>query len=100
MMNTVYPLERFWLKKNRTSGGESNGKEEEEKEKELMRRESCLVEWENRVKEKEEAMIQVPIYLNETRSQLLYVVDLKHVNTIPTEMWRERAVSIICWRQS
>lgn len=51
--------------------------------------------------EKEEAAttIQVPIYLNDTRSQLLYVVDLKHVKAIPTEMWRERAVSIICWRQ-
>ena len=58
-----------------------------------------LFEW-SCAREKEEAMIQVPIYLNETRSQLLYVVDLKHVNTIPTEMWRERAVSIICWRQS
>ena len=57
-----------------------------------------LFEW-SCEKEESETTIQVPIYFNDSRSQLLYVVDLKHVKAIPTEMWRERAVSIICWRQ-
>lgn len=62
-MNMAYPLERLWLKKNHTNGGELKEKEKEkdnenekEEKEELARRESCLVEWENRVKEKEEAL--------------------------------------------
>ena len=45
-------------------------------------------------------LLSVPIYLNEERSDLLYVVEMTALPTIPIEMWRQRAVSIIAWRQA
>ena len=44
--------------------------------------------------------VQVPIYLNESRSELLAVVEMPHMETISTEMWRQRAVALIAWRQA
>lgn len=57
-----------------------------------------LFEWESE-SEPMENVSKVPIYLNEGRSDLLYVVEMKHINTIPSELWSQRAVSIIAWRQ-
>ena len=39
--------------------------------------------------------MSVPMYLNDTRSDLLCVVE-----TLPKEMWSERAVALIAWRQA
>ena len=44
--------------------------------------------------------VQVPIYLNESRSELLAVVEMPHVESISEDMWRQRAVAFIAWRQA
>ena len=58
-----------------------------------------LFDWEL-VDMKRNDLLSVPIYLNEERSDLLYIVEMTALPTIPIEMWRQRAVSIIAWRQA
>lgn len=47
-----------------------------------------------------ESEMSVPMYLNDTRSDLLCVVEMQFVKTLPKEMWSERAVALIAWRQA
>ena len=58
-----------------------------------------LFEW--RYKEADsDSEVSIPIYLNESRADLLYVVDVKQKIPISVDVWRTRAVAIIAWRQS
>ena len=61
--------------------------------------EVVLFEWKCEKGGKENT-VQVPIYLNESRSELLAVVEMPHVESISEDMWRQRAVAFIAWRQA
>lgn len=61
--------------------------------------EVVLFEWKCE-KGGKENMVEVPIYLNESRAELLAVVDMPHVESISEDMWRQRAVAFIAWRQA
>lgn len=59
--------------------------------------EYVLFEW--TCLEKSDAMLDVPVYLNESRSTLLCVVSVKYMQTIQKECWNEKAIALIAWRQ-
>ena len=61
--------------------------------------EVVLFEWKCEKGGKENT-VQVPIYLNESRAELLAVVEMPHVESISEDMWRQRAVAFIAWRQA
>ena len=59
--------------------------------------EHVLFEW--NYMEKNDMMLTVPVYLNESRSTLLCVVSVKYMQTIQKKYWDEKAIALIAWRQ-
>ena len=60
--------------------------------------EYVLFEW--NCLENSDAMLTVPVYLNESRSTLLCVVSVNYQQMIQKESWDEKAIALIAWRQS
>lgn len=55
-----------------------------------------LFEWSDQEHALDE--MSIPIYLNESRANLLCVVDVKYMTAIPKELWNEKAVAFIAWK--
>ena len=46
-----------------------------------------------------EVMIELPVYLNHTRSQLLFTVKLPASESIPVVVWQQRGACLVAWTQ-
>lgn len=57
-----------------------------------------VFEWSCR--EHGENELAIPMYLNDTRSDLICVVEAQCAKTLPKAMWSERAVALIAWGQA
>ena len=57
-----------------------------------------VFEWSCR--EHGENELAIPMYLNDSRSDLICVVEVQCTKTLPKAMWSERAVALIAWGQA
>ena len=48
----------------------------------------------------QEVMVTLPVYLNESRKQLLFNVQLRAPASVPVNVWQQRGVCLLAWTQA
>ena len=63
---------------------------------------SIMIKWEHKTPEMEKAsktLLQVPVYLNTSRSKLLFSVKLSS-GELPHYLWYQRGIALVSWNKS
>jgi hypothetical protein len=64
-----------------------------------------LFKWKHKTSDKEESAsksdtVALPVYLNDTRADILFSIDLAVPSNVPQNVWYQRGVALSVWKSN